>query len=223
MKRLSIAAIVTISAILFSACAHTDNPSMASTPQMPDKAEISPQASPPGERDIAKSPAPSPIISAGLTTEAPSPVPSPTISPELTTEDLKHYLNMKMSEVMETFGEKDIGASMVTESHLPLPCIFVESIGLSFLFPNDFDDLRPTYIEVGGEFFRNNVSIKGARPGMNFSEIMDKLDGQVSETWIANEEIIYYQIVYKEDGLEYQFVSHDEEGTYTWLYISRDY
>lgn len=210
MKRISLV-IVMIVAILLSACTDNDRPTVASTPQIPDTNKISPQVSP--------------TISTKLTTETPgpspssSPTPSPTISEELTTEDLKQYLNMKMSGVMETF-DADLGPGTLTimESYMVFPAIYAESLGLTFIFPSDFEDLRPLYIEVNS----NNVSINGAEPGMNFGEIMDKLGGQVTETWIANEECIYYQIVYKTDGLVYHFVSHDEEGTYTWLYVSLD-
>lgn len=219
MKRISIAIVMT-AAILLSACTHTDSPSMASTPQIPDINEISPQALP---AEVAeKSLPPSPTISAELITETPGLAPSPTIFPELTTDDLKQYLNMKMSEIEEAFGEEICGTEAIMESHMVSPCIFIEGLGLTFIFPNDFEDLKPLFLEVGGESYRNNISIKGVIPGMDFDEIMDKLGGQVSQTWIANEECIYYQIVYKTDGLVYQFVSYDEEGSYTWLYISLD-
>ena len=224
MKRLTISVIVMIIAILLGACALTDSPAATSTPQIPDTNKISPQASPTEATNTVKNPAPSPAISAELTTETPSPVPSPAISAELTTDDLKYYLDLKMSEVLETYdAEMGPGTLAVMESHMVFPCAFVESLGLTFIFPDDFDDLKPIYINVGGESYLENISIKGANPGMDFSEIMDKLNSPVTETWIANEDCVYYQIVYKMDGLVYQFVSYDEEGTAVELYISRDW
>ena len=76
MKRLAITVIVMIIAILLGACAYTDSPSMASTPQIPDTNKISPQVFPTEVMD--KSPAPSSTISDEITTETPSPAPSPT-------------------------------------------------------------------------------------------------------------------------------------------------
>jgi len=188
MKQLAIVIIVMITAVLLSGCAHTERLAEASTPQI--RNEISPQASPTEASDTTKRPTPSPAVSAALpsetptvpsptisaelTTETPDPTPSPspaasptpTILEELTTEDLKRFLNMKMSEVMNTFGEEIIGTEAVMESHMVFPILkrHLKNItviwkGVMTIFLTDgeevtksqFDGIAEKYLSIGSD------------------------------------------------------------------------
>lgn len=58
---------------------------------------------------------------------------------------------------------------------------------------------------------------------MNFKDIIDKLgEGEVRKTWLLSEDNIAYKVDFKMDGMIFSFVSYDEVGTYSQLYIYLD-
>ncbi|WP_052339441.1 hypothetical protein [Gorillibacterium massiliense] len=154
-----------------------------------------------------------------LKTPESSPV---TTSAVITTKELMGYLNLKRSEILEINGaETGTGTISVMESHMVFPCIFVEQLGLTFIFADDVEDLKPTYIFVSSETNVKNIDVNGAKPGMNFKDILSKLgNGQVKKTWFSNEANLAYQLDFKVGGMLYSFVSDDEQGIDSELYIS---
>ncbi|TQR38698.1 hypothetical protein [Brevibacillus brevis] len=149
---------------------------------------------------------------------------SDTKTTDLSTEELKQYLNAKKSDI-PTITEKDneTGTISVMESHMVFPFVFVKSLGISFIFPNDTDDINPTYLNVNKATNIRNINVKGAMPGMNFKDIISKLENaQVKKTWISTEDNVAYKIDYKLDDVVYTFISSDELGNESQLFISLD-
>lgn len=59
-----------------------------------------------------------------------------------------------------------------------------------------------------------NVNIDGARAGMNFRQIQEKLGkSEVKETWIETPENKAYEITYTKDNCTISFVSAEKDGT----------
>lgn len=62
----------------------------------------------------------------------------------------------------------------------------------------------------------------GAKPGMTFDEIKKNLKGcSVKKTWIASEKDVAYELDYILNGFKYSFVSYEEDGKSSELYISK--
>lgn len=140
---------------------------------------------------------------------------------------IETYLNMKMSEVIEVtkVGFSDDYASLsLTESHMYFPFLFDKELGVTFVFGNTYDDLKPICLVVEQESNIHNFDVKGAKPGVDFKEIQDILgDVECKETWMSNEKNTAYEISYHEDNVVYRFVSYDELGKDSALYISLEY
>lgn len=148
-------------------------------------------------------------------------------SDALTQEVIKEYLGMKMSEILNEIGgtvSVDNGTLSIMKSHMFFPSTFSKELGISFIFPNDFEDLTPIYLLVTEESNIKNINVLGAKPGMDFNEIRGKLgDIEVTKTWIANEDNVAYELYYQSENVEYRFLSYDEQGTDSVLYISLPY
>lgn len=136
--------------------------------------------------------------------------------------EIKQFLNSKKSDILKAAGSQiENGTISVMESHMLFPFIFAKDLGLTFVFPNETDDISPIYVVVNKETNFNDVNIKGAKPGMNFMDIRDRIgDGQVVKTWFSNEDNIAYKLDYVVDGMVYSFVSYDEQGQESQLYIT---
>ncbi|WP_035985186.1 MULTISPECIES: hypothetical protein [Bacillales] len=149
---------------------------------------------------------------------------SNTKTTDLSSKELKQYLNSTKSNISAiTEKDNETGTSSVMESHMVFPFVFVKSLGVSFIFPNDTDDINPTYLNVNKATNIRNVNVKGAMPGMNFIDIMSKLENvQVKKTWVSTEDNVAYKIDYKLDGVVYTFISSDELGNESQLFISLD-
>jgi len=143
-------------------------------------------------------------------------------STEISTQEFKNFLNSKKSEILKKVGgQTESGTISIMESHMVFPFIFVKDLGLAFVFPNETDDFCPTYIIINNETNLKDVNIKGAKPGMNFKEITNKIENsQVVKTWFSNEDNFAYKLDYALDGVLYSFVSYDEKGKESQLYIS---
>lgn len=58
-------------------------------------------------------------------------------------------------------------------------------------------------------------------PGMNFKDIISKLENaKVQKTWVSTEENVAYKIDYKLEDVVYTFISSDELGNESQLFIS---
>lgn len=143
-------------------------------------------------------------------------------STETSIQALKQFLNSTRSNILKVVGNQtENGTVSITESHMLFPFTFAKDLGLTFVFPNETDDFTPTYIIVNKETNLKDVNIKGAKPGMDFKEIMDKMGkSQVVKTWISNENKVAYKLEYVDDGVVYSFVSYDEQGKESQLYIA---
>lgn len=148
---------------------------------------------------------------------------NPTVkSTEISTQEIKQFLNSVRSNVLKVVGNQtENGTVSIMESHIIFPFTFAKDLGLTFVFPNETENFSPTCIIVNKETNLKDVNIKGAKPGMDFKEIMDKMgNSQVVKTWFSNEDNIAYKIDYVVDGVVYSFVSYDEQGKESQLYIS---
>lgn len=86
---------------------------------------------------------------------------SPGKSMEISNGELKQYLISKKSEILKAVGNQtETGTISITESHMVFPTIFENNLGLTFIFPNETDDISPTYIYINEETNAKNVNIK---------------------------------------------------------------
>lgn len=143
-------------------------------------------------------------------------------STETSIQELKQFLNSTRSNILKVVGNQtENGTVSIMESHMLFPFTFAKDLGLTFVFPNETDDFTPTYIIVNKETNLKDVNIKGAKPGMDFKEIMDEMGkSQAVKTWISNEDNVAYRLEYVDDGVVYSFVSYDEQGKESQLYIA---
>lgn len=143
---------------------------------------------------------------------------------EVSVKELTQLLHLKKSEIMKIVGnQNESGTMSIMESHMIFPFIFSKQLGLTFIFPNEIDDFNPIYIYINKETNVKNVGVKGAKPGMSFKEIVDKLgEGQIEQTWVSNEDNLIYKLDIQIDGIVYRFVSYDETGEDSQLYICLD-
>lgn len=143
-------------------------------------------------------------------------------STETSIQELKQFLNSTRSNILKVVGNQtENGTVSIMESHMLFPFTFAKDLGLTFVFPNETDDFTPIYIIVNKETNLKDVNIKGAKPGMDFKEIMDEMGkSQAVKTWISNEDNVAYKLEYVDDGVVYSFVSYDEQGKESQLYIA---
>lgn len=143
-------------------------------------------------------------------------------STETSIQELKQFLNSTRSNILKVVGNQtENGTVSIMESHMLFPFTFAKDLGLTFVFPNEADDFTPIYIIVNKETNLKDVNIKGAKPGMDFKEIMDEMGkSQAVKTWISNEDNVAYKLEYVDDGVVYSFVSYDEQGKESQLYIA---
>lgn len=143
-------------------------------------------------------------------------------STETSIQELKQFLNSTRSNILKVVGNQtENGTVSIMESHMLFPFTFAKDLGLTFVFPNEADDFTPIYIIVNKETNLKDVNIKGAKPGMDFKEIMDEMGkSQAVKTWISNEDNAAYKLEYVDDGVVYSFVSYDEQGKESQLYIA---
>lgn len=144
---------------------------------------------------------------------------------EISIDNLKAYLNTSKADILKTTGSKDESDTIsIVESHMVFPCIFSKEVGLTFVFPDYSDEAEPVCIIVNQHSNKNNVNLKGAKPGMLFKEIKSILgDKPITKSWISTEDNTVYKVDYTLDGLLFSFVSYDQDGNNTELYISSDY
>lgn len=143
---------------------------------------------------------------------------------ELPLKDVTKYLNMKKSEILEeTSGvlSDDVDSISMIQSHLIFPYIFDDKLGLTFVFNNKIDNSNPIYLIVTSESNVRNINILGARPGMNFEQIKEVLgEIEVTKIWLGNEDNLAYSLSFKKDNKEFQFISYEENGENSILFIS---
>lgn len=144
---------------------------------------------------------------------------------DLELKEITKYFDMEMSEILEEItGElsDDFDTIPILESHLFFPYLFDETLGLTFVFNNKVDDSNPIYLIVTCESNVQDINVLGARPGMNFVQIKEVLgETEVTKTWLANEDNIAYQLLFKKDKIDYRFISYNENGDDSILYISK--
>jgi|GEM_PF-2724502 len=213
MKRIAVTVTILISAVmLLSACEIQQNGNNTvenNATQKPSSNEISSQNPP------VKATEKSGTVEKSLQ-------PSPAKATEISTQELKQFLNSKKLEILKVVGNQtENGTVSIMESHMVFPFTFVKDLGLTFVFPNETDNFSPTYIVVNKETNLKDANIKGAKPGMDFKEIMGKMgNSEVVKTWFSNEDNVAYKLAYVVDGVAYSFVSYDEQGKESQLYIS---
>lgn len=139
--------------------------------------------------------------------------------------EFEKYFCMNMSEILEmTNGEisNDFDTMVIPESHMFFPYLFDETLGLTFVFSNKVEDLEPICIIITDESNIQDISVLGAKPGMNFSEIREILkDTKIKKTWLANEDNVVYEVFFTMNNIDYRFISYDEYGEDSILYISQ--
>lgn len=140
----------------------------------------------------------------------------------VTEEDLENYLSMRKSEIITMSKENHVDGSLgIIESHMVFPCLFVEDIGLTFIFPDDSEDAIPLFILINTNSNVQKITLDGVKAGKNFKEIMGILgETDIVKTWITNEEHDAYFITYNSEKMTYTFVSEDSDGRDSEMFIS---
>lgn len=133
------------------------------------------------------------------------------------------YLNTNKIDAVKLSNTEDSEDTVaVMESHMTFPCVYIENLGITFIYPTQADDALPIYLSINGVTNKENINIMGAKPGMTFDEIKKNLEGgDVKKTWIASEEDVAYVLEYSINGFKYSFVSYEEDGKSSELYISK--
>ncbi|MFC5470424.1 hypothetical protein ACFPPD_17150 [Cohnella suwonensis] len=139
-----------------------------------------------------------------------------------TFEVIHQFLNIKRGDALKlskTDSSEDTIAIM--ESHMTFPCVFVENLGVTIIYPDFSEDSFPVYILINSDTNSSGISVRDAKPGMNFAEIK-KIMGEkkVKKTWISSEEITAYALEYIDNGFNFSFQSDQEDGEASELYIS---
>lgn len=122
----------------------------------------------------------------------------------ITKDDLLSLFKLKKDEVIKKLGDKyDIvftGAEGSYEGYE------YKELGITVCFDSD-DTIA--FIDCD-----EKVSIDGARTGMSFAQIQEKLGkSEVKETWIETPENKAYEITYTVDNCVISFLSIDKDGT----------
>ncbi|MEW6173316.1 MAG: hypothetical protein AB1510_09675 [Bacillota bacterium] len=88
-----------------------------------------------------------------------------------------------------------------------------KAYGMTFVF-EDADD-KIAWIECDG-----TVDIKGAKAGMNFAQVQEKLGKtKINDTWYETPENKAYELVYVIKNCRVEFVSSKEDGSDSWLTV----
>jgi hypothetical protein len=142
------------------------------------------------------------------------------MEPTLNGTYFKALFNLSKEELISRFGENYIeGTTTVEKSHIILPCLYYKDLGLTFIL----GDGMVRYIRIYSETNNKGINVNGAKPGMNFEEICNKLgEAEVNETWEATKTIKAYEIHYGIDGLVYKFLSRYQDGRASKLIITDD-
>lgn len=136
----------------------------------------------------------------------------------ITANELKNLLNYEEMNVITLFGNNMKFDS--TTDHVG-HYIMAKKIGVAFVFPNGSINPKPEYICINRRINLRKVNYKGAKPGMRFHDIIDKVGkGKVKKTWFQEEQRFVYSLDFEEDGLIYCFISNYKTGTNSELYIS---
>ncbi|MNM43007.1 hypothetical protein D3C81_538590 [compost metagenome] len=132
------------------------------------------------------------------------------------------FFNIKRRDALKlskTDSSEDTIAIM--ESHMVFPCVFVETLGVTFIYPDFSEDSVPIYILVNSDTNSSRISVSDAKPGMNFVEIKRILgEKEMRKTWTSSEEITTYALEYIINGYKFSFQSDQENGEASELYIS---
>ncbi|HWP97453.1 MAG TPA: hypothetical protein VN426_11455, partial [Syntrophomonadaceae bacterium] len=63
----------------------------------------------------------------------------------MTDKEIRQYLNLNKSKILQMIGpDYENGNVSVIESHMQFPYVYAR--GIAFVFPNNVDDLFPTYL-----------------------------------------------------------------------------
>ncbi|AIQ14928.1 hypothetical protein [Paenibacillus durus] len=139
-----------------------------------------------------------------------------------TFEVIHHFFNIKRGDALKlskTDSSEDTIAIM--ESHMNFPCVFVEDLGVTFIYQDFSEDSLPAYISVNSDTNSSSISVGDVKPGMSFVEIKRIMgEKKVKKTWIASEDITAYVLEYIINGYKFSFQSYQEDGEASELYIS---
>lgn len=135
----------------------------------------------------------------------------------ITVNELKNLLNYEEMNVITLFGnDMKWDSTLDHDSHY----IIAKKIGVAFVFSNQSSNSKPDFICINRRINLRKVNYKGAKPGMRFHDIIDKVGkGKVKKTWFPEDQKYIYNLNFKEDGLIYCFISNYKSGTNSELYI----
>lgn len=137
----------------------------------------------------------------------------------ITANELKNLLNYTEMHVITLFGNEMKYGLQDNDLHY----ILFKNLGVVYVFSNDSGDSKPDSIMINRRINVRNVNFRGAKPGMDFHVIINKIGkGRVRKIWYSDEEKFVYSLTFKEDGLAYCFISNYKSGLYSELYICLD-
>ena len=163
-----------------------------------------------------KTATPTPTISTPQPTASPSPTLAATLTPtqsimpinkNATKADMERYFSMKKSEIIKELGNDyelvGAGAEASEEGYS------YEKTGLVFVFGyEDVVDL----IEC--------EEIEGAKAGMNFTQIQEKLGtAKIEDTFVELPEYKAYELNYKLSNCTISCISNEKDGSQSWIWV----
>ena len=123
------------------------------------------------------------------------------------------YIDMSRSELINQLGENF--AETQTGPEGSLDGLLYKELGLEFALDED---------KVLVIYCSDKVDFNGARAGMNFEQIQEKLGkAKIEETWYEIPENTAFFVEYIIDNNELTFVSFNEDGSDSMLWVSKVY
>ncbi|MWC27336.1 hypothetical protein [Paenibacillus sp. MMS18-CY102] len=146
-------------------------------------------------------------------------------SKQIESEDMIHqYLGVKRGDALKLSASGSSEDTVAMQgSHMMFPTVYVEDLGVTFIYPDDGVDSLPISLAVNEDTQSGILNEIGARPGMNFQQIK-RLMGQqeVKKTWTASEEDVTYELLYLMNGLRFSLQSCRQDGEASELYLSAE-
>lgn len=128
-------------------------------------------------------------------------------------KDFLSFMSLTKSEILNKLGKSyeivPAGAEGLEEGY------YYKALGLTFTFDESSNNVSEILCE-------DTVSINGAKAGMNFKQIQEKLGKtQVKDTWVEVPENKAYEIVYSIDNCMVKFLSFSKDGSKSVLHIRK--
>lgn len=130
-----------------------------------------------------------------------------------TEEEIKTYLNMTVEQIERITGNLINESDKVQIFDNSFLCLYLDYSSFYFLCNSHEKLVEPEYISFYGWFKKEYLLTLELSEDMNFDDIMDVWGStEVEVSKGLGEETIKYRILYRKNGLVYEFISDNPEG-----------